>query len=51
MEDGGLFYVRLVDLTAIWYFCGHTVYFMVYFSCFGMLYQEKSGNPGVVESS
>jgi hypothetical protein len=24
---------------------------MVYFSCFGMLYQEKSGNPGVVESS
>jgi hypothetical protein len=35
--------------TAIWYilmpfgmFCGN----LVYFSRFGMLYQEKSGNPG-----
>jgi hypothetical protein len=28
--------------TAIWYFCGH----LIYFSCFGMLDQEKSaGNP------
>jgi hypothetical protein len=30
-------------------FCGHLVYFvviLVYFSHFGMLYQEKSGNPG-----
>jgi hypothetical protein len=26
----------------IWYFCGY----LVYFSSFGMLYQEKSGNPG-----
>jgi hypothetical protein len=30
-------------------FCGHLVYLMVtylvYFSCCGMLYQEKSGNP------
>jgi hypothetical protein len=25
---------------------GHLVYFMVMFSCFGMLYQEESGNPG-----
>jgi hypothetical protein len=31
-------------------FCGHSVYFMVIwngFSRFGMLYQEKSGNPDV----
>jgi hypothetical protein len=48
----------LVYVMAVWsilrpfgIFCGHVVYFMVYFSCFGMLYQEKSGNPGVVESS
>jgi hypothetical protein len=43
-------------LTTIWYilwpcgiFCGHCVYFMVIwnnFPRFGMLYQEKSGNPG-----
>jgi hypothetical protein len=30
-------------------FCGHLGYFMVIwyiFPCFGMLYKEKSGNPG-----
>jgi hypothetical protein len=27
-------------------FYGHLVYFLVHFSRFGMLYQEKSGNPG-----
>jgi hypothetical protein len=27
-------------------FYGHLMYFMVYLSHFGMLYQEKSGNPG-----
>jgi hypothetical protein len=30
-------------------FCGHLVYFvgiLVYFSRLGILYQEKSGNPG-----
>jgi hypothetical protein len=29
-------------------FCGHMVYLMVIwhiFSCFGMLHQERSGNP------
>jgi hypothetical protein len=43
----GIFYGPLVCLTAIWYilwsfgiFYGH----LVYFSRFGMLYEEKSGN-------
>jgi hypothetical protein len=27
MEEGGVFYGRLVYLTAIWYFLGHLVYF------------------------
>jgi hypothetical protein len=47
-------------------FCGHLVYFvviwyilwsfgifychLVHFSCFGMLYKEKSGNPGLKDS-
>jgi hypothetical protein len=45
----------LVYFVAIWYYlspygivCGHWVYYMVilvYFSRFGMLYPEKSGNP------
>jgi hypothetical protein len=43
MEDVGTFYVRLVYFTAnlniLWPFCGNLVYF-------GMLYLEKSGNPG-----
>jgi hypothetical protein len=47
---------RLVNFMAIWSILlplclcyGHFVYFVVilaYFSRFGMLYQEKSGNPG-----
>jgi hypothetical protein len=48
MEDVGMLYGRLVYFTAIWYICGHLVYFMVIwysFPSFGMLYQEKSGNP------
>jgi hypothetical protein len=43
------FFGRLVYLTTIWYFCGHLVYYLVIwyiFSCFGMLYKEKSGSPG-----
>jgi hypothetical protein len=47
MEDVGLNYVHLVYFTAIrnilWPFfilCGH----LVYFSSFGMFYQEKSGS-------
>jgi hypothetical protein len=48
MEDVGTFYDRLVYFTTIWYilwpfgiFYGH----LVYFSHFGLLYYEKSGNP------
>jgi hypothetical protein len=54
MENVGIFYVHVVYFTAIWYtlwtfgiFCGNLVYFVVYFSRFGMLYKEKSGNPDV----
>jgi hypothetical protein len=46
---------------AIWYilwsfgtFCGHLVHFVVtwyIFSHFGILYQEKSGNPDLVHQS
>jgi hypothetical protein len=49
MEDVGIFYSRLVYLTAIWYFLWSFGIFyahLVYFSRFGMLHQEKSGNPG-----
>jgi hypothetical protein len=52
----GLLYLNLVYFVAIWstipqfgIFCGHLVYFMVSWYIFlsvGMLYQEKSGNPG-----
>jgi hypothetical protein len=48
MENLGTFYDHLVYFTAIvsilWpfgIFCGH----LVYFPRFGILYQEKSGNP------
>jgi hypothetical protein len=47
-EDVGICCGHSVNFPAIWYilrafgtFCGH----LVYFSHFGMLYQEKSGNP------
>jgi hypothetical protein len=49
MQNLGTFYDHLVYFTAIgnilWpfgIFCGH----LVYFSRFGILYLEKSGNPG-----
>jgi hypothetical protein len=56
MEVVGISYgISLVYFAAIWYilwpfgtFCGHCVYFMVVwyvFPRFGMLSQEKSGNP------
>jgi hypothetical protein len=51
MENVGIFYDHLVYFMAIgntlWpigIFCGH----LVYFPCFGMLYEEKSGNPETV---
>jgi hypothetical protein len=50
MEDVGIVYSHQEYLTANWYilrpfgtFCDH----LVYFSLFGMLHQNKSGNPGV----
>jgi hypothetical protein len=46
------FYVHLEYFTAIWYnlqpfgvVCGGH---LVHFSVFGIMYQEKSGNPGVI---
>jgi hypothetical protein len=52
MEDAGLIYGRLVCLTTLWYICGRLVYFMlIWYVIFrlGILYQEKSGNPGKVK--
>jgi hypothetical protein len=37
LKPFGIFYGRLVYSVVIWY---------VHDSCFGILYQEKSGNPG-----
>jgi hypothetical protein len=49
----GIFSGNLVHFVDIWYilwtfgtFCGHLVHFVVFFSRFGMLHREKSGNPG-----
>jgi hypothetical protein len=49
MEDADILYVHSVYLRPFVTFCGQLVYFMVIwyiFSRFGILYQEKSGNPG-----
>jgi hypothetical protein len=49
MEDASIFYDHLVYfmpiLYVLWTFGVFYGYF-VYFSRFGMLYQEKAGNPG-----
>jgi hypothetical protein len=48
MEDHSIFYGHLVHFTAFCYiFCtfGIVCGNFVYFSLFGILYQEKSGNP------
>jgi hypothetical protein len=49
MEDVGIFYGHLVHFTVFYYIlltfsivCGN----LVYFPRLGILYQEKSGNPG-----
>jgi hypothetical protein len=45
MEDVGIFYGRLVYLTAMWYFCCHLVHFMVigYISSFWyVIYNNKN---------
>jgi hypothetical protein len=51
MEDVGIFYVHLVQVMVFFYIlwifgivCGN----VVYFSRFGILYREKSGNPAYV---
>jgi hypothetical protein len=48
MEDVGIFYGHLVYFKAIWStLWPFGIYFTIleYCLCFGMLYQEKSGNP------
>jgi hypothetical protein len=51
MKDVGIIYGHLVHFTVYWYIlltfgilCGN----LVYFSRFGILYQEKFGNPGLM---
>jgi hypothetical protein len=49
MEDVGIFYGHLVYFTTILYiFIDNWCIFdnLIYFSRFGKLHQEKSGNPG-----
>jgi hypothetical protein len=46
MQDVGIFYGQLVHFTAIWYTLSISSSFGIFISRFGMLYQEKSGNPG-----
>jgi hypothetical protein len=49
-ENLGMFYDHLVYLQPLEIFYGHLVYFVVIwyiFPRFGILYQEKSGNPGL----
>jgi hypothetical protein len=49
IEDVGMVYVSLVYFTAIWYILwalGIFYGYLVIFSRFGMLWPEKSGNPG-----
>jgi hypothetical protein len=51
MEDVGIFYGPMVYFTATWYILWSFGIFYgcsVYFPRFGMLYQEKSGNPDFI---
>jgi hypothetical protein len=48
MEDDGIFYGHLVNFMVFCYSYGHWIQFVVIWyilSRFGILYQEKSGNP------
>jgi hypothetical protein len=48
MEDGGIFHGHLVHFMVFCYVLstfGIVRGNLVYFSCFGILYEEKSGNP------
>jgi hypothetical protein len=52
MGDVGIFYGHLVYFRALEIFYCHLVYFVVIwyiFPRFGMLYQEKSGNPNITK--
>jgi hypothetical protein len=42
MEDFGIFYGHLVHFTFVWY----VLFNLVYFTHFGILHQDKSGNSG-----
>jgi hypothetical protein len=44
MEDVGVFYRHLVYFLTIWYRYHVVIWYI--FPLFGILYQEKSGNPG-----
>jgi hypothetical protein len=49
MENVGVFYGHLVYFTPNHVFLCHLAYFLLFdkiLSWFGMVYQEKSGNPG-----
>jgi hypothetical protein len=46
MEDVGILYGHLVYFTPVWYILRPFGIFYGYLTRFGMLYQEKSGNPG-----
>jgi hypothetical protein len=46
MEDVGIFYGHLVNFTAILYILWPFMVILYICSRSGMLYQEKSGNPG-----
>jgi hypothetical protein len=49
MEVARIFYGHLVYFTATAYtFCPFGIFMVIWYSfpCFGLLYQEKSGNPG-----
>jgi hypothetical protein len=48
MENAGIFYGHLEYFTVIWYSLwpfGNVVVIWYIFPCFGILCQEKSGNP------
>jgi hypothetical protein len=46
LENVDIFYGCLEYFTDIWNFDSHLVCFLGYFSGFGIMQQEKSGNPG-----
>jgi hypothetical protein len=49
MENIGIFYDHLVSFRPLETFFGHLVYFVFIwyiFPRFGILYKDKSGNPG-----